>query len=245
MIILSVIIPCFNESESLHLLNEKLKSFSQYDKRKVEFIFVDDGSTDSTYDDLNRIFSWIKDKKIIKHESNLNLGATVRTGVENSSGEYIAAIDADCSYEPIKLWEMLDIISKQQADCISASAVHPRGGFTSYLPFYRKILSQSVCALYNIALISWPLKWYFSYTSIFRIYKSESFKKIKFKSNSFLAMSEIFVRMILNGYKIIDYPAFSNYRQFGQSKAKIKKLIGEHLALIVKIIKSRLGIGSI
>lgn len=236
----SIIIPCFNESESLPLLKEKLAPLISTADFSIQLVFVDDGSTDSTNADILRIFSFYQNKKIIKHERNSNLGAAVRTGILNSDGKYIAAIDADGSYNPVEIIHMRTILIDNTADCISGSAVHPKAHFSVALPWYRHLLSHGVCTLYNLALFKFPHFWFYSYTAIFRLYRADVIKKIKFKSNTFMAMAEILCRLILGNYKIIDIPSNSNYRVFGYSKAKIKRLIFEHLGLIFKIIFFRI-----
>lgn len=236
----SIIIPCFNESESLMLLKSKLDPLLKKTNFSVQLVFVDDGSTDSTNQDLINLFSAYPNFKIITHEKNSNLGAALRTGIANSDGKYIAAIDADGSYEPIKIIEMREILIRENADCVSASAVHPLAHFNVALPWWRKSLSHGVCMLYNLTLFKIPPFWFFSYTAIFRLYKSEVIKNTPYKSNTFMAMAEILCRLILKGAKIIDIPSDSNYRVFGESKARIKRLIVEHLVLMTKIILYRL-----
>lgn len=236
----SVIIPCFNESESLPLLKEKLTPLLKQANFSLELVFVDDGSTDSTYEDLKKIFSFYAHTKIVQHTVNSNLGAAVRTGIAHAQGKYIAAIDADGSYEPLKIIEMRNLLINNNADCVSGSAVHPEAHFAQRLPWYRYLLSHGVSGLYNIILFRFPLFWFYSYTAIFRLYKSEVIKKIPFQSNNFMAMAEILCRLILKGHKIIDVPMNSNYRVFGVSKAKIKRLIFEHLGFMAKVIFFRL-----
>ncbi len=237
---LSVVIPCYNEIDSLNLLKYKLAPFLSKANHRVQLIFIDDGSTDGTYESLQTIFADISDKKIVKHPKNMNLGAAVRTGVQSADCPMVAVIDADCSYDPMALFEMCKVLHEQKADCVSASAYHPRGGFTQKLPWYRPLLGQGVCALYNLALARIPFQWRFSYTSIFRVYRRDAISKITFKSNGFLAMAEILARMSLHNFKIIDVPGTSSYRLFGYSKAKIKRLVVEHLIFISQILAHRL-----
>lgn len=237
---LSVVIPCFNEIESLPLLKEKISSFLSKAGFPVQLVFVDDGSTDGTYDAIQSIFAGIQDKKVIKHKVNMNLGAAVRTGTQAADGKLVAVIDADCSYDPLALLPMREELLRRGADCVSASAYHPQGGFAQKLPWYRPLLGQGVCALYNLALLRWPPSWRFSYTSMFRLYDAGAIKSIAWRSNGFLAMAEILAHLSLQGRKIVDWPGISNYRLFGYSKAKIKRLVLEHLTFIARLLAHRL-----
>ena len=230
---LSIVIPCFNEEEGLEHLASKLKNMEQNLHRTHELIFVDDGSLDSTHD---RLMDLYKDRigndvKVVKHAKNMGVGAAVRTGASNSRGDYVATIDSDCTYEPDYLIKMLDIIKNENADIITASPYHPKGS-TLNVPAYRLFLSRNLSNLYNIVVKS---KFY-TYTSMFRIYRKEALKTSGFKSDGFLAMAEILIKARKKGLKIVEYPATLKVRKFGSSHAKSLKLIREHLCFIMRTL---------
>ena len=226
---MSVIIPCFNEAEGMANLTSRLRALEPNLPGEHELVFVDDGSADSTYEKLKEIYRdrITKDVKIIRHSCNKSVGAALRTGISNSNGKYIAVIDSDCTYEPPYLVDMLRIMKKENADIITASPYHPKGA-TRGVPRWRLFLSRNLSRLYNIVSKSR----FYTYTSMFRIYRADAIKKINFKSNGFLAMAEILVKAHKNGFKVVEYPATLKGREFGASSAKTLGLIKEHLIFL-------------
>lgn len=235
---LSIIIPCYNEEESLPLLKKLLLEFKQQAPMSFELIFVDDGSKDHTPQLLQTLFTEFSKVKIVTNASNLNLGGAVKAGISSCQGSYTAVIDADGSYSPLKLLEMYDLAVKKSYDVVSASAHHPEAGFAETTPWWRVFLSKSVQELYNVVLGTN----YCSYTSIFRIYRTDLLKSIKIDSNNFMAMAEILSKLVLKNAKIIDFPAKSSYRQHGVSKAKIFQTIQAHIIYLSKLLFKRVKV---
>ena len=235
----SIVIPCFNEARGIAYLVSNLKGFEEKLETSSELVFVDDGSTDSTYEKLvdvykNRIG---KDVKICRHIKNKGIGAAIKTGISGSKGYYVSTVDSDCTYELKYLFKMLDIIREENADIVLASPYHPKGA-TFNVPRYRLFLSKNLSNLYNIILKN---KFY-TYTSMFRVYRREAIRDVEFKSDGFLSMAEILINAHRKGFKIIEYPSVLTVRKFGTSNAKISKVIREHLWFIIKILLKKEGI---
>ena len=98
MILLSIIIPCFNESKSLPIL---VKNFANKLKRNdIELIIIDNGSKDST----NKILSNLKKKyvflKSIKIKNNIGYGNGILQGLKKAKGEYLSWTHADLQTDP-------------------------------------------------------------------------------------------------------------------------------------------------
>ncbi|MCQ9208596.1 MAG: glycosyltransferase family 2 protein [Omnitrophica bacterium] len=230
---ISIIIPCFNEAEGIAHLVTKLKELEERFTESHELIFIDDGSSDSTYEKLTHFYQHRRgtDVKIVRHFKNRGLGIAIKTGILNSQGHYLAIIDSDCTYEPIYLLKMFEIIKKEKADIITTSPFHPEGS-TCDVSGHRIFLSRSLSKLYSVILRH---KLY-TYTSMFRIYRTEAIKGMDFEANGFLAMAEILIKAQRKGFKIIEYPATLTRRTYGNSNAEILKLIKGHLRLIIKIL---------
>lgn len=241
MINLSLVIPCYNEVESLPLLKSKLLEFiAQKQNLEFELVFVNDGSTDATEETIRTLFSaqaaLFPHVHIIRNEKNLNLGGALRRGFQAAQGDWVGVLDADGSYDPKLMLLFLELAEMRQLDIVSASATHPRGGFAGHTPWWRVMLSRGVQVLYNIILF----KNYYSYTSMFRLYRRTVIQKINYQENGFMAMAEILTIAILSNYKILDLPARSDYRQFGESKARIKKIMLAHLKFLGRLVLYRL-----
>ncbi len=105
---LSVIIPCYNESERINLLIEALKEFRIKADFRYEIIVVNDGSTDTTIDILDND-PFIKQLKldgifrILQQEKNQGKGQALKTGIKSARGQYLLTMDADVSTHPTEV----------------------------------------------------------------------------------------------------------------------------------------------
>ena len=111
---LSIVIPCYNESDSINLLIEKLLKILKND---IEIILVDNGSTDDTYDRLLSL-SLPKNIKVVKITKNLGYGNGIIQGLKSTKGEIVAWTHADLQTDPrdvIKCYEKFkeDLINKK------------------------------------------------------------------------------------------------------------------------------------
>ena len=230
---LNVIIPCFNEEDSIPQLMGKLQELSILLEQKYihTFVFVDDGSTDNTNFLLQQNQSMVFRSLIVKHEVNQNLGAALKTGIDASSGcDLLAFLDSDCTYEPAVLVEMLREI-EDGADLVTVSPYHPLGKVEG-VPEWRLLLSKSLSLMYRIILGTN----FHTYTAMVRVIKSELVKPILSARNDYSFVAAFFIRAIKNKYKIVEVPAVLKVRRFGVSKINIMKTIKSHLVIILYLL---------
>ncbi len=107
---LSVIVPCKNEAGNVNKLNEKLQDVLK--DINHEIIFIDDGSTDDTLNELKKI----KDIKIISFSKNFKKEAAIYAGLKYSKGEYTCIIDGDLQQDPKYLIKMIAELDKNEFD---------------------------------------------------------------------------------------------------------------------------------
>lgn len=121
---LSLIIPCYNEEESLIFLYKALCDVTKIMKdQNFEFIFVDDGSTDNTIKVIKE-FS-IKDERVryISFSRNFGKEAAMYAGLEASKGDFIAIMDADMQDPPSLLPEMYAYIENGEYDSVATRRI--------------------------------------------------------------------------------------------------------------------------
>ena len=229
---LSIVIPCYNEEAGLSQLAQQLLPAIDKLSRKyaVEPIFVDDGSTDRTNELLHQHFSQLANVKIMKHEKNRNLGAALRTGFAQATGDLIAAFDSDCTYSPELIATMIEMMD-EQTHIVTVSPYHPLGKIEN-VPRYRVVLSKGVSRLYKLLLNSGI----YTHGAMVRVYRREVLEKVKFKSDDFLAVTELLVKARLQNYQIKELPTSLQVRQYGVSKMKLLKTIQSHLRLLGQIV---------
>lgn len=233
---ISIVIPCYNEEKGIPSLVLQLNpAIKELEKEyRVELIFVDDGSTDRTNELLHKHYRNKRNVIILKHQRNKNLGAALKTGFSYASGDFIAALDSDCTYSPRLIKAMLSMMD-EKTDIVTVSPCHPKG-IINNVPAYRIFLSKSISMIYRILLNPRI----YTYTAMVRVYRKDVIKKLKFKSNSFSGVTEIMIRAILKGYKVREFPAELNVRKYGESKMRILGIVGDHLKLITKIIMHKI-----
>ena len=115
-VILSIIIPCFNESKTILSLIEAVKKSPVKNR---EIIIVDDGSKDGTKDILNQLND--PEVRIIFHSKNKGKGAALRTGFNEAKGDICIVQDADLEYDPQEFPLVIQPILDGKADVVFGS----------------------------------------------------------------------------------------------------------------------------
>lgn len=113
---LSIIIPVYNEKNTISVLLERVSNVELPDIEK-EIIIIDDGSTDGT----REILAGIDKYKVIYKEKNEGKGSAVRKGFQAATGDIIIIQDADLEYDPEEYPEMIAPILKDKADVVFGS----------------------------------------------------------------------------------------------------------------------------
>ncbi len=228
----SLIIPCYNEEEGIPHLSIKIEPLLKELAKQfeLELIFIDDGSKDKTFELLNLHFGSRSYAKIIKHEKNQNLGGALRTGFAAAAGDLVATMDSDCTYDPRGLLEMIRLLD-DNTSLVTASPYHPQGGIRN-VPAYRIFLSKGIALAYRLVT---GIKIH-TFTALFRVYRKEVIKSIKFNSLDFLATAEILINAHAAGHGVREFPAVLNVREYGVSKIRLLKVMGSHARYLLKLL---------
>ena len=125
---ISIVVPCYNEQESLPYFYEEIKKIEkEMNYVDFEYIFVNDGSKDKTLE-ISRDLAK-KDKKVryISFSRNFGKEAAMLAGLEHSKGDYITVMDADLQDPPKMLIEMYKGITEEGYDCVGTRRVTRKG----------------------------------------------------------------------------------------------------------------------
>lgn len=117
---ISIIVPCYNEEEALPIFYKEINALSQkMDSIDFEFLFIDDGSYDNTLEILRKIAK--KDKRVKYYSFSKNFGkeAGMYAGLEKSTGNFVAIMDADLQDPPEMLAIMYKELQKEEYECVA------------------------------------------------------------------------------------------------------------------------------
>lgn len=112
---LSVIIPCFNEEKNVSILHSEILQICDGLNKIFEIIFIDDGSTDKTFEKLKQL----KQIKIIRFRKNFGQTAALDAGFKKASGKFIITMDGDLQNNPKDIKILLEEIRQKNIDVVS------------------------------------------------------------------------------------------------------------------------------
>jgi dolichol-phosphate mannosyltransferase len=229
-VLLSVIIPCFDEEASAARFETEL--FPALDALGVpyEVIAVDDGSYDGTGGVLRNLAGERLNFKAKAHEDNRGLGLALRTGFASASGDWIATLDADLTFHPRQLQALLDCQKATGADLVSGSPFLDPSGAAG-VGWWRRLPSLWVNALYR-RLCGPALT---AYTPIFRLYRTEALRSLRLESTGFEINAEIAARFLAAGRVVAETPAVLTARREGTSKLSPLRELWRHGRLALRL----------
>lgn len=116
---ISVIVPCFNEEESIPLFHEAMEAVKYQIRDQFEYIFVNDGSTDRTLAVLRELSSRCSDVHYLSFSRNFGKEAALYAGLQEASGEFVTVMDVDLQDPPELLIEMKAMLdTNSELDCV-------------------------------------------------------------------------------------------------------------------------------
>lgn len=121
---ISIVVPCYNEQESLPYFYEEInKVVKKMETVSFEFLFINDGSKDNTLSILKNLSDLDKRVKFISFSRNFGKEAAMYAGFENAKGDYVAVMDADLQDPPALLPEMYNAIINEGYDSVATRRV--------------------------------------------------------------------------------------------------------------------------
>ena len=125
MDLLSIVVPCYNEEESVKLFLSEIQSIlADYN---FEVIFVNDGSSDNTLDVIKDLADSNSNVKYISFSRNFGKESAIYAGLSNANGDLVCLIDADLQHPPRLIPEMIESICAGEADVVAARRTSRKG----------------------------------------------------------------------------------------------------------------------
>jgi glycosyltransferase involved in cell wall biosynthesis len=152
---ISIIIPVFNNQASIKPLGvklEEIKKILEQDNKNLEIVFVEDGSSDHSLEELINFKKICNNVKIIKLLKNYGANNSIQVGFKNSSGKYISVLSADLQDDPDLILKMYDIIKNSNENLVVCERENRNDKFTTILfaKIFYKILKTYVIKNYPL-----------------------------------------------------------------------------------------------
>jgi glycosyltransferase involved in cell wall biosynthesis len=202
--IISIVIPLYNEEESIVELSISLKKVFERLRVNYEVIFVDDGSTDQSYQKIKEINHLNNRFKCIKFKRNYGKSAALSEGFKASKGDYVITMDADLQDDPAEIPALIQKLNEGY-DLVSGWKKK------RYDPFIKKQSSK----LFNFVtsrLVGLKLH---DYNCGIKIYKKDIIKNIKIYGEMHRYIPAL---AYLSGYKVSEIAVTHHPRKFGKTK---------------------------
>lgn len=208
---ITILIPIFNEVNTLRLILEKIDEVSFCGLEK-EIILIDDYSTDGTRDILAELSQTCPDKyKIFYHDKNMGKGAALRTGFGHVTGDIVIIQDADLEYNPEDYVPLIQLLVDGKADVAYGSRfLNKESEFMLLSKLANQFLTFVTNVLYNVRLTDME--------TCYKAFKTEFIKGIEIKSNRFDFEPEITAKVLKKGAKLIELPVLYNAREYDEGK---------------------------
>ncbi len=233
-----IVIPTYNEKETLPTLIEKLYSEVEKIAEKFDIIIIDDASPDGTglvADELNKKYHNIS---VVKRNSKLGLGSAYKEGfqiaLEKFDPDYIVQMDADHSHDPKEIALMIDKI--KECDYVVASRHLPGSTIIGWNAQRKLLHSMSGAMARKFAKLDNT-----DPTSGFRMFKKNVLKSVDFseiKSDGFAFQVELLRYLKMKGLKGTEIPTNFVNRKEGKSKMGLNETL-QFSRMCYRLLKNR------
>ena len=226
---ISVIIPMYNEQDNAAETINRVSRTLMETGKTYEIIPVNDGSTDNTLKVLDTISANNPCVHVVTYWKNGGRGKALRYGLKSCTGRYIASIDADLSYDPRYITEMVKVLDEESDVDVVLASPYMEGGTTEGVPTKRLFISKLGNKILQMAI---PEDLH-TLTCIVRCYRKEVITSLDLESDGKEIHLEILSKILAMGYRVKEIPATLTSRKRGSSKFAFRATALSHIVFTI------------
>ena len=208
---LSIIIPCYNERETILELIERVKNAPI---ETAEIIVVDDASDDGSTELIRKQIEPHVDK-VIYHTKNMGKGAALRSGFKEATGDIVVVQDADLEYDPRQYPNLMEPITSGKADVVFGSRF--MGGNPHRVVYFWHMVGNRFLTLISNMLTNINLT---DMETCYKMFRREVIQSITIEENRFGFEPEITAKVAKGDYRIFEV----GISYYGRTYAEGKKI---------------------
>ena len=221
----SIVVPAFNEADNVEPLYDEIARVLDGLGRRAEIVFVDDGSTDGTYEVLRQLHERDPRVKVLKFQGNFGKAAAYSAGFEHAAGKYVLTMDADLQDDPAQIPDFLEQLDRG-FDFVSGWKFRGKG------PAHKRIPSQAFNAIVRrvtgIRLHDLDCP--------FRGFRREALSRLKLYGELYRYIPILVAR---NGFRMTEVPVENRPRLRGESKFGAERFLRGGLDLFTILFLTR------
>src|SRR5262245_2836667 len=193
--LLSVIMPCYNEATTLRAILAQVRAVDL----EKEIIIVDDHSSDDTYQILCDEAAADPSLTLVRHPTNRGKGAAVRSGLAHATGEIVIVQDADLEYDPRDYYELVQPIVAGRVNVVFGSRFLGRH---TGMYFWNAIGNKGLTFLTNFLFNCWLS----DMETCYKVMRTEIMRDLRLESDDFRLEPEIAAKVLKRGQRIYEVP---------------------------------------
>lgn len=209
---LSIIIPVYNEEDSIPHLHERIQNMLEQQHFSYEVLYIDDGSNDTTFQQLSRLIKHDEHVRVIRFRRNFGQTAAMAAGVEHSHGEILIFLDGDLQNDPIDIPRLLEKI-EEGYDVVSGWRKDRQDAQWSR-KFPSMLANKLISRVTGVHL--------HDYGCTLKAYRAEVFRNIHLYGEMHRFIPAY---AALSGATIAELAVTHHARQFGKSKYGISRIV--------------------
>jgi glycosyltransferase involved in cell wall biosynthesis len=207
-ITLSVLVPVYNEAPTIATVMERLGEVPL----RLQVIAVNDGSTDGSREELDRLHAAGEVHVVIHHERNRGKGAAIRSAIASATGDVCVVQDADLEYDPSELPVLLGPILDGRADAVYGSRF--LGGAHRVLYFWHRV-GNGVLTLLSNMLTDLNLT---DMETCYKLVRADLLKRLPLRANRFGFEPELTARLAQARARVYEMPITYSGRTYEEGK---------------------------